>query len=499
MVGLIVCAAVATGTAPLVLAGDAEGVARIEKEGYVRTNPEGVAHTPAFGEWQSPPPDGVVRIRRDNPANAQGVVRISKTPSMIAPPANRPVGVWANQAKPGPAAISNVIPSTSPAASGAVATQTSVPVGVAKTSAAGAPNKISAASSLFPASAPQPEFVSADPKAARQGVAPVPPGNARKIPVGSSTAAVRLKPAPGVVTAAPVATGVTTASVAKQAAGPKQTAAAVFPVEKKTQPQFAAADLPPAPPIEATPVVEVPIADLPVAKGDSSPAVETQVVIPPSENGPKPFPSQAIVSDGGSWGPSPPLVEQHRHAADADTPPSPDETTPSEMAESMPESTPAMERSLSNRLRNLNRPVNDIDLAENYAEAPQDPDNIAKAMNGGLPAVGVWGSPLPVTHPTRYVYNSCHNPLYYQDVNLERCGRGHGCWQPLVSAADFAGRTLILPYMMVSKCPGDCECTLGDCPTCHQFPECSGIPDGTYEGVAVEAAVVTAAVLLMML
>lgn len=66
-----------------------------------------------------------------------------------------------------------------------------------------------------------------------------------------------------------------------------------------------------------------------------------------------------------------------------------------------------------------------------------------------------------------------HNPLYFEEVNLERygyqcgdrccccsCGR-ECCLQPIASAGHFYGSVLALPYCMAVDCPGDCVYTLG--------------------------------------
>ncbi|MBX3443867.1 MAG: hypothetical protein KF774_15780 [Planctomyces sp.] len=166
------------------------------------------------------------------------------------------------------------------------------------------------------------------------------------------------------------------------------------------------------------------------------------------------------------------------------------------------ESGPAAE-SLSSRLRSLNRPVNSIGLVEQPMGDEQSPENIARLAEGDLPVIAVWGSPYPVGAPARYTYCFTHNPLYFQDANLERCGQGHGCFQPVVSAADFVGRAFLLPYMMVVRCPGDCETTLGDCPTCHSYPHGCDCPHGSMEaelaGAAIQAAAVVGIVVLLTL
>ncbi len=56
----------------------------------------------------------------------------------------------------------------------------------------------------------------------------------------------------------------------------------------------------------------------------------------------------------------------------------------------------------------------------------------------------------------------CHQPLYFEEVNLERYGyRVGGCLQPLVSAAHFFGTIPLLPYKMVVHPPSECVYTLG--------------------------------------
>jgi hypothetical protein len=62
-----------------------------------------------------------------------------------------------------------------------------------------------------------------------------------------------------------------------------------------------------------------------------------------------------------------------------------------------------------------------------------------------------------------------HNPLYFEEINLERYGYGCGCYGPCCtngiqsacSAAHFFGTVPALPYMMAVDCPRDCDYTLG--------------------------------------
>lgn len=62
-----------------------------------------------------------------------------------------------------------------------------------------------------------------------------------------------------------------------------------------------------------------------------------------------------------------------------------------------------------------------------------------------------------------------HNPLYFEEINLERYGYGCGAYGPcctngiqsLCSAAHFFGTVPALPYKMAVDCPRDCDYTLG--------------------------------------
>lgn len=94
----------------------------------------------------------------------------------------------------------------------------------------------------------------------------------------------------------------------------------------------------------------------------------------------------------------------------------------------------------------------------------------------------------------------CHNPLYFEEVNLERYGYGPGCYGPcctnavqsLSSAAHFFGNVVALPYKMGVDCPMECDYTLGhyrpgSCPPrrWHCCSRCSALGAASAGGVAV--------------
>ena len=56
----------------------------------------------------------------------------------------------------------------------------------------------------------------------------------------------------------------------------------------------------------------------------------------------------------------------------------------------------------------------------------------------------------------------CHQPLYFQEINLERYGHNRlGPFQPIYSGVHFFSNVLILPYRMVADHPHECDYTLG--------------------------------------
>jgi hypothetical protein len=122
------------------------------------------------------------------------------------------------------------------------------------------------------------------------------------------------------------------------------------------------------------------------------------------------------------------------------------------------------------RSRSLNKSVRQIGLVEPVDVEGIRPANIAAELQPATSPILLSGSPFGVAHPQRYLYCFSYNPLYFEDANLERCGLGHGFCQPAASAAQFLGRTALLPYSLIAHSPCSCETTLGDCPTCHAYP-----------------------------
>jgi hypothetical protein len=75
----------------------------------------------------------------------------------------------------------------------------------------------------------------------------------------------------------------------------------------------------------------------------------------------------------------------------------------------------------------------------------------------------------PVTSYNWVASCFCSNPLYFEEINLERYGYGCGCCGPccstcvqsVASGAHFFANVVALPYYMGADCPCSCDYTLG--------------------------------------
>lgn len=102
-----------------------------------------------------------------------------------------------------------------------------------------------------------------------------------------------------------------------------------------------------------------------------------------------------------------------------------------------------------------------------------------------------------VSRPPRNTHQLWHNPLYFEDPNLERCGQSSGCLTNAVSAVHFGGTVVFAPYLMTLKPPRSCVQALPDCPTCHEFGAETYFPAWSWRAAAVQAATVTGLVFVI--
>lgn len=96
--------------------------------------------------------------------------------------------------------------------------------------------------------------------------------------------------------------------------------------------------------------------------------------------------------------------------------------------------------------------------------AGEMPENSASPV---FAQAGVVAAPINANHnwPTfHYAWEASavpHNPLWFEDVNLERYGYTHGILQPWISGGRFFLNVVFLPYHLVAEPPGKLEYPLG--------------------------------------
>lgn len=93
----------------------------------------------------------------------------------------------------------------------------------------------------------------------------------------------------------------------------------------------------------------------------------------------------------------------------------------------------------------------------------------------------------------------CHQPLYFEEVNLERYGYTCACpcLQPVCSAAHFFATVPLLPYKMVTQPPCDCQYTLGYYRPGSWAPYQCQRPIISADATAVEAALIVGLIFLI--
>ena len=185
-------------------------------------------------------------------------------------------------------------------------------------------------------------------------------------------------------------------------------------------------------------------------------------------------------------------------------------TPPPQLSQSVPETPPAVPPA--------------VPPAESAPPAPGDPFSQERLDSGAdirplrdsaidlrpttdapdSPAAGVFVSTVDVRSaygwmaPMGSPHTACvsYNPLYFEEINLERYGYNSGCLQPVVSAVQFYGTLPLLPYKMAHKPPCPREVHL-QYPRRHCAPpvRCLRRPIDP-KAVAVEAAIIAGAILL---
>ena len=120
-------------------------------------------------------------------------------------------------------------------------------------------------------------------------------------------------------------------------------------------------------------------------------------------------------------------------------------------------------------------PSRSADDMQNLLKRPVD--SACQYMDNATPIAYYVPPRFGGSRPSRNTLKLCHNPLYYEDPNLERCGQSYGCMTTAVSVVHFSTAIAMTPFKMSQNCPRDCVQALPDCPTCHKFDNdvyCSG-------------------------
>lgn len=119
------------------------------------------------------------------------------------------------------------------------------------------------------------------------------------------------------------------------------------------------------------------------------------------------------------------------------------------------------QRRIASRLEQLRKPIEAIRISD---EATDDaPPNLAATLMVTDEPVWVTADGLRPFLPDRYSVCFRHRPLYFQELNLERCGSTYGIAQNAVSAGHFLTNTALLPYRMATRHPDETVNHWGDC------------------------------------
>ncbi|MEO2012845.1 MAG: hypothetical protein ABGZ53_00585 [Fuerstiella sp.] len=99
--------------------------------------------------------------------------------------------------------------------------------------------------------------------------------------------------------------------------------------------------------------------------------------------------------------------------------------------------------------------------------------------------------------PDRNRHAISYKPLYFEDPNMERSGRGAGIFTEAVSAVRFFGRVPALPSMLAANPPCDRVRALPDCPSGHRFGHNAYLAVPEIDGAALQIAAVVGLVFLI--
>jgi hypothetical protein len=130
-----------------------------------------------------------------------------------------------------------------------------------------------------------------------------------------------------------------------------------------------------------------------------------------------------------------------------------------------------------------------IDQPVSRTGEPLQTPTTSSGDSGETPIAEEHFSPEPWRrrYPSRNTFAFRHQPLYFEDPNLERCGQSAGCLTEAVNVVHFAGRIPLMGYLAGSNPPSSCVRALPDCPTCQSFGPEAYVPPPTVRAIATQA------------
>lgn len=128
------------------------------------------------------------------------------------------------------------------------------------------------------------------------------------------------------------------------------------------------------------------------------------------------------------------------------------------------------------------------DLGKDDSKNLVEPTDTALAMLRLRKSFNVFAISQAPWQANRDSYPFYHKPLWFEDPNLERCGRGWGPFTTTVSAIRASANIPILPYRFTAEKPWCCVRTLPDCTTCEKFGYEAYLPPWSLSAAAVQAA-----------
>lgn len=136
---------------------------------------------------------------------------------------------------------------------------------------------------------------------------------------------------------------------------------------------------------------------------------------------------------------------------------------------------------------NVQRSVELPPVAETDSPAVFQPTDHARAVLGRRAPVSYAAYEWTPWQSQRDSHPFWHKPLYFEDPNLERCGRGWGVMTTPLSAGLFYGTIPFLPYRLTAEPPQCGVPTLPNCPTCQRFGADAYLPPWSWKAAAVQA------------